>query len=474
MAVRHLVRPILAVAAAMVAAAYLPGLLQRAGLAPGRPSAVLVTLLLEAAVWLALAWLGVRILDVTLARTRAPRLLRDLARFALFGLAAVAILAFVFDQSVTALVATSSVVIAVLGFALRNMIADIFSGIALNAEHPYRIGDWVELQPGTVGRVEEINWRATRLITNDGNAMIVPNGLVAGSRFLNLSQPLSRFRAALHVTLDPNVPSARVRRVLMTALLDARDILQDPRPDVVLDSLNEHGATYLARYWVPSYGEAVACRDAVTASVLRRLQEARLEPAAPRRDLVHRTDANRRDPRKDAHDDGLDGTLVPLMRRIDLFRAFSQDELEGLAASMVRHAVAGDSALVRQGETGSSLFLLAEGVLDVTTVEDGIDLRLDRLLPGDVFGEVSLLTGQPRAASVTTACDAVVYELTRDHVGPLLRRRPELAADLAELMAARLRHNADLRRSRDQCGAHAAPHATSQDLLRRVREFFGL
>lgn len=470
MAVRHLVRPILAASAAMAAAAFWPGLLQRAGLAPGRPPAILVTLLLEVAVWLAFAWLGVRILDVTLASTRTPRLLRDLARFVVFGLAAVAILAFVFDQSVTALVATSSVVIAVLGFALRNMIADIFSGIALNAEHPYRIGDWVELQPGTVGRVEEINWRATRLITNDGNAMIVPNGLVAGSRFLNLSQPLSRFRVALRVTLDPGIPSARVHRVLMTALLDARGILQDPRPDVVLDSLDEQGATYLARYWVPGYGEAIACRDAVARSVLRRLQDAKLAPAAPRRDLVHRTDAHR----PDLRDGGGEGTLVPLMRRIDLFHAFSPDELESLAASMVRHMVADGGAVVRQGETGTSLFLLAEGVLDVTTAEDGIGLRLDRLLPGDVFGEVSLLTGQPRAASVTAACDAVVYELTRDHVGPLLRRRPELAADLAELMAARLRHNADLRRSRDRHGPRQPPPATSQDLLRRVREFFGL
>jgi hypothetical protein len=106
--------------------------------------------------WLALAWLGGRVCDLLLLRAGQmsqrsapyPRLLADLLRVALFAAAAVAILLAVFQRQAAGLIATSSVVIAIIGFALRNTIADLFAGIALGIEHPYRIGDWIETNQG--------------------------------------------------------------------------------------------------------------------------------------------------------------------------------------------------------------------------------------------------------------------------------------------------------------------------------------
>ena len=111
-------------------------------------------------------------------------MLTDLLNATLFAGAAVIILLLVFDQPATGLITVSSVVIAVVGFALRNVISDLFSGVALGVEHPYRIGDWIETTQSS-GKVFEITWRTTRLLDRNGFAIIVPNGLVANQRLVN-------------------------------------------------------------------------------------------------------------------------------------------------------------------------------------------------------------------------------------------------------------------------------------------------
>ncbi|HYH38067.1 MAG TPA: mechanosensitive ion channel family protein [Azospirillum sp.] len=469
---RHLLPPALLVVALTAAAMHRAWLHGRVAALLGDGAADGAALAIGVAAWLAAAWLGSRILDVVVDRpTRAgrpraiPRLLADLLRALIYGAALFAILGSVLDQPVTGLLATSGVLIAVLGFALRNMIADIFSGIALNVERPYRIGDWIELAPGVAGQVDEINWRATRLITTEGTAVIVPNGVAAGSRFVNFSRPGTGFRASVPITLDEEVPVARAKRVLLSALVCADGVLAEPRPDVVVESIGTSGVVYQARFWVADYGRLAACRDAVASAILQNLARAGIELAHPKQDVrAHQPQPRVRVP----------GALRrSLMRQLELFSAFRDEEIEELAQALRRLELPAGTVAVRQSEDGRSLFIVAEGVLDVRIQQDGRASLLDRMRPGDVFGEMSLLTGQPRSASVVANTDAVVYELDKDHLDPVLRRRPELASQLAELMAQRQSRNSLQRQAEGAAGlapAAAAPH----DLLARLRGFFKL
>lgn len=421
--------------------------------------------------WLALAWFGARLVDLLAGTSAAPlpRFLQDMARVVLFSAAALAILAYVFDQPVTGLLATSGVLVAVLGFALRNLIADLFSGIALNVEHPYRIGDWIELSPGVIGRVAEINWRATRLATRDATSIVVPNSLVAGSRFINYSYPERRYRASLRFTLDANIPVERARRVLLAGALSAPGILAQPRPEALVEGANERGVIYVVQYWVPDFHDDNPCRDAVVTSVLRSLHRAGIDLAWPKRDVVLARGRSRGLQRRPHGAD--------LLAQVDLFDAFDEAETAALADGMAERLYREGAIIVRQGEPGASLFLIAEGVLDVSVATEGRTepVRLDRMVPGEVFGEMSLLTGQPRTASVVAATDAVVYEIHRDHLDPILHRRPEIAARLADLMAQRQRRN----RERFQVAlgspeASSLPVSSAHDILSRLRGFFGL
>ena len=421
--------------------------------------------------FLALAWAGARLFDTLLLRAgllarRAapfPKLLGDLVRVALFAAAGVAILMLVFGQPALGVVTASGVVVAVVGFALRNIISDVFSGIVLGVDPPYRIGDWIETADGCSGRVEEVSWRATRLVTRDGVAQVVPNGLVAARRLVAYGPAGSAYRVSLRVPLDPALPPERAKRVLLAGALDAERSIPGLAPDVLLHEVADGAAVYLVRFHVTDHGREAVCRDAVAAAALRALQHAGLGVARPARDLRVERPAPAPDrPRRAA-----------LLRRVALFRGFPPADRAALEERMRERQLRRGDTVVREGEPGASLFILAEGALDVTVAPDGAASGLDRMVPGDVFGEMSLLTGQPRSATITAVTDAVVFEVAREDLDPVLQRRPELAEALAGIMAARRARNA--RHDAERLDAAAACAAEPEaDLLARLRAFFRL
>jgi CRP-like cAMP-binding protein len=391
--------------------------------------------------------------------------LSDLVRAALFGMALAAILVYVFEGLAVGLVATSSVLIAVVGFALRSIIADVFSGIALNFEHPYRLGDWIEVAPGTVGRVTEIDWRATRLLTRDGITIIVPNGVIAGGRIANYSFPQPNFRVSLRVAVDANVPVERAKRLLLAGALDAARAFPGLRPDVLLQEFGDAGPVYVVRFWVNDYGQENACRDAVAAGVLASLEHAGLAPAYPKQDLVLARERPGRGAAPLARD--------KLLAQIDVFAPFDADERRQIAAHMAERRFPRGGIVVHQGAPGDSLFVIAEGALDVRVAAAGESERtIDGMVTGEVFGEISLLTGAPRSATVAAATDVVLYEVGKAQLDPILRARPNLADNLATIMAKRQAHN---RAQLANAGA-ATPGATGEaaDFRRRLLAFFGL
>jgi small-conductance mechanosensitive channel/CRP-like cAMP-binding protein len=413
--------------------------------------------------FLALAWLAARCCDLVLARLATisrdgipfPRLLTDLLRAALFATAATMILLVVFGQPATGLITVSSVVIAVIGFALRNVISDLFSGIALGIDHPYRIGDWIETVQGSAGRVSEITWRTTRLTDRNGFIIVVPNGLVAGQRLINYSGGERDYRVALRVPLDPTFPVARAKRVLLSGALAAARNIPGLSPDVLLAEYGDGVAIYLVRFRVPDFGREAACRDDVASWVTNALRCAgqTIQRGGPHGPLP-----------------------VPwnspgeaLLSHVDLFRGFDAAERADLAAKMRPREVAAGQAVVRQGDSGEFLYVLAEGILDVEMVRNETTSVRDRIAPGEVFGEVALLTGQQRTATVTAAFDALVYEIHREDLDPILRRRPEIAEGLATVMAEHQAHN-----ERPDSKLEPAGPPTRDDLLARLRLLFRL
>lgn len=405
--------------------------------------------------WLTAAWLGTRVFEAaaTAGGRIVPRVLIDLVGVMLFVGAVIAVQAWVFGQSLTGLLATSGVAVAVLGFALRDVIGDVFSGIALNVEHPYKLDDWLELEPGgPVGRVIEVNWRATRLITLDETILTIPNTRLATQPFQNFSAPGRRFRVTLPVVIDYGVAAERAHQVLTVAVRGARSVLHDPAPDVIADAWTGHGIRHLVRFWVSDYARLMPCRNEVTLSLHQHLRLAGIVPAHARTDLtIARTPST--------------GTgVAPLLRQIALLRCLDDEDLSTLADTLTPRPVSAGTVIVEAGEPGSSLFFIVEGLAAVTCGET----HLATLGAGDVFGEMSLLTGAPRAARVTAATDGSLLEITFDQLRPVLVARPCLVEALSAVAMRRQTMNA--LEPMPEADAEASEHG----LIDRIRSFFHL
>jgi len=192
--------------------------------------------------------------------------------------------AMLLGQSAGGALASSGLVIAIFGFAIRNVVADVLSGIALGLEAPFRIGDWIEIDGNIRGRVVEIGWRTTRLQTRNDIYMILPNSQISRQKLTNYSAPRKHYRANLEMVLDHDVPIDEGKELLAAAATPI--IMKSPKPDARALSYDAEGVRYAVRYWVPSFVDDIDCRDALLVAVDAALRERGLPPPFRRVKLV--------------------------------------------------------------------------------------------------------------------------------------------------------------------------------------------
>lgn len=424
-------------------------------------------------VWLAMAWLLVQLvvrglIDTVLAgllRRRIPGLVRDLVRVLFYGGALVGVLAVVLDLPVGGVLATTGVVGVVLGFALRDMIADFFSGIAINLEEPYLIGETISLESGFIGRVTEIGWRTTRLVSADEVVSVIPNGRIGQMEVRNHSRPATPWRAQLEIVLGHEVPVGRALRILEAAVRGVDDEVNRRRGQAHVLKVDELGIHFVLFYWVESIEAWSPLRTGILQSALDSLYHAGLQPVRPRSEVsLRRAMGGQLDEQADRR---------MLLARVDLFQDLGEMELAALAEPLRPLTLPPGCRVVTQGESGDSLYLVVEGLLEAhVTAPSAGETVVGSLRAGDVFGEFSLLTGEPRSASVDTVTECRLLEVQRANLEPILAGRPALAGTLASMLAQR---RLDARRTLERLGDGIHPHqALAERILRRVREVFSL
>ena len=432
---------------------------------------------LGTAIGLVIAWLCVRIIDVLVwglvelrFGAQVPRLLKDVVVAAVFLVAGITIVGLVFERDVTALWVSSGIFGIVVGLAIRGTIADVFSGIALNVDRPFREGDWIEVHPRGVERVRgevlEVNWRSTRLKTVDNTVVVLPNNLVALSLLVNLSlpEPLSRFETSF--CLEFGIPPERALRILLAGAQASGAPLDEPPPKVYIDRVTEVGVEYKVRYWLdPTKVTPRRGRHEVTLSILQHLYHAGISLAYPKQDVYMA--------RMPVRQLSRDRDRCELLTRVELLQTLRPDELARLATAARELSIAAGGAVVRQGDPGASLFVVVEGLLEVYRCqEEGSEpQKVVELQPGEFFGEMSLLTGAPRSATVLAATETVVYEIAAREINALLASRPELAWRLAEVVARRREAWSGLSEPTDSSENEAAPSVMHQ-ILDGMRGFF--
>ena len=357
------------------------------------------------------------------------------------------------------LLTTSAVSAVVLGFALQDTLGNAFAGLAIQSEKPFHVGHWVRVGEFE-GRVAEVTWRATKLRTKAGNLVILPNNVVSKEAITNYSEPVAPTRLEVEVGATYLVPPNEVKAAILEALRNSPLVLETPQPDVLLQSFDASAITYRARFWIEHYERDDVARDEVRTSIYYVFQRRRIEIPWP---IQVQYERELQEPDRETR------VLEQerLLAGVDLFASLTPELRHEIAEGAPVVVYGSGEAIVRQGDPGQSMFVVCSGTVSVV-LEPG-RREVARTERGGYFGEMSLLTGEPRSATVLAVGDVSVVEIG---AGLFRRLAAENAQAIEQIGIAAMTRRADLERIRT--AAAGAATVETNTVLARMKKFLRL
>ncbi len=444
----------------------------------GWPAELILKQFLVAAMVMLAGNAGVQLFDVFLwdyilgqrRHVAVPRLIVDVFNFVALALVALGVLNRVFGVELSAFLVTSTVLSAVIGLALQDMLSSIIAGLALQLERPLGVGDWVRLGQQE-GVVTQMNWRSVTLRTRDNQHYFLPNATVAKQEIINFSRPSPLQRLRVTVGLAYRHPPGQVKEVLIRTALDITGVQTTPAPQVFVISYGDFAIQYELLFWIVNYLQAETIRDAVMTRLWYELRRAQLTIPFPIRDVNVRTvpeDYEARAEEQQRHE------MLAVLRHVPLFAPLNDAQIEQLVRGAVLQRYTAGEALVRQGDEGDSLFVIKSGQVRVDlNMENGPAITVAHRGPDEFFGEASLLTGEPRSASVIATTETEVVEVDKPDLAAIIAQDASVLEALTTALETRMREASDDRATatgplKDKgVSQHAA-------LLGRIRRFFGI
>jgi len=420
--------------------------------------AILLQLLIDLFVWMPIEQRTNR---------KIPRIGRKFISFSIYLMTSFAIMVFVYDQQLTSLLATSGVIAMIIGLAIQINISNIFSGIAINIEQPFRVGDWVSIGSFEEGKVIDITWRSTRIMSRAGSILSIPNSLASESAIHNFDYPDDSFWLRFTVHIHPSHPPQRVQKIIKDAVLSSHVVQKVPEPYVIFRGVNEWSAGYLVYCSVRDYTWKLIHEEAVWLRVWTHLNRAGITPAIQQQDIYLFKGVKER---------GEEVATKPItvLEEVEIFRPLSREAKTYLSERMKTHHLSLGSIVVRQGDQGSSLFIIVEGVVSVKVQgkESSESVEVARLGAGNFFGEMALLTGEERTATVTAITDVFLFEITKDDIAGLIGKQPEVSDMITKILTQRqLMNKSQMNSQRD---VKMEEEALYKRFREKVENFFSL
>jgi small-conductance mechanosensitive channel/CRP-like cAMP-binding protein len=380
---------------------------------------------------------------------RYPAILQD---FIVIGLL-VLVATLVFQDK---LLTTSAVSAVVLGFALQDTLGNAFAGLAIQSEKPFHIGHWIRVGEFE-GRVAEVTWRATKLRTKSGNFVVVPNNIVSKDAITNYSEPATTVRVEVEVGASYLVSPGAVKSAIGEALANSSCVLKAPAPDVVLAAFDSSAINYRVRFWIDDFERDEVARDEVRTNIYYAFARHGIEIPWPIQ-VQYEREWVETDPRERMSE------RSRLLAGVDLFAGLDNETLAEMATATRARTYGNDEAIVRQGDPGESMFIVGSGRAVVVLEPDRREVAT--IEAGGYFGEMSLLTGDPRTATVLARGDTLVFEINADLFRRLGATDPQ-AVERVGIAAAARRVELDKVRATAMGQAVADAPATFMERMRR-------
>jgi small-conductance mechanosensitive channel len=384
---------------------------------------------------------------------RFPNIVQDALAIALFAFVAILMLQ-------ERILATTAVSVVVVGLALQDTLGNLFAGLAIQIEKPFRVGHWVHIA-GRDGMITEITWRATKIHTKTGNFVVIPNSALAKDTIINYSEPHRATCLEIDVGASYDATPSDVKTTILDALGRDPILTHDRPPQVLVVDFAPSAVTYRIRVWTDDFALYEMVTDRVRSLVYYAFRRRGITIPYPVQVQIAQ-EAGAAVRRLD------DSAVRAALDAVDIFKSLGSDQRVGLVAAARPVVYSADEIIVRQGDPGSSMFVVVEGEARVTL--DGEGLEVARFAGSGFFGEMSLLTGEPRTATVTAVTDCTLLEITAEAFRRFVLANPSALEDVTQATAARAVELVQVRVSSSPPRAPEAPAS----FLGRVRKFLRL
>jgi len=400
-----------------------------------------------------------------------PAAFKNIITAAILVIVALILLKEILNINVTSLIATTTVLTATIGLAFQSTLANMLAGLTIHLEKPLKQGDWISAG-GHEGHVMDITLRSTRIMTIEHNEVFIPNSKVLSEAVVNFSLPNTVQVRKLSVGISYAVPPNRAKNAILEVLTAVPRVLKQPAPLIRVSGYGDFAVTYEIRYPINDFAAHVEIEAEIMSLLWYKLKRSGIDIPYPVRS-IHVKQITPES--QQAEQERRSGEILGLMEKVEIFSPLSKMELNKLVERLSIKTFAAGEAPVKQGDPGNSFYIIKTGRVDVVVEKGHGDSAVVATLgPGNFFGEMSLLTGAARTASIRVKEDAEFIVIDKGSFASTLANNPSIVESLSHILSERQAGLEAERERLDAASLERRKKDASGKMLSKIRDFFGL
>lgn len=395
-----------------------------------------------------------------------PKITRDFILFLTFAILFFVVLRVRSDINLASLLTTSALLTVVIGLAAQATLSNLFSGLIIQAERPFSIGDWIQFE-GYEGTVIGISWKSTQILTRERILVYIPNSVLASSTFRNYSRPNRKKIASLVIGLDYNVPPNKVRKVITQVLEQNSKVLKQPKVNIRLIQFSDFSIQYEIRFWHNNYSFEPQLKSEIYNQLWYALRRNHIRIPYPVRDIQHahiEREFNKNSQNKMTEE------IQKMFESIPVLSPLSQADRADLSKKVYIETYGEGEFIVQEGDEGASMYIILSGSCEATrSGHQQQAIKLSRFYKGDFFGEISLLTGEKRSATVQATEDVSLIVVDKIAFSTVINSNATISEQIGKVVIERQKEAAI-----NSEASVVNMETDSQKLIQKIKLFFGV
>lgn len=367
------------------------------------------------------------------------------------------------DIELAPLFTGSAIIGIVVGLALQDTLGNLFSGIANQADQSFQVGDVIRIANQGQGTVESVSWRGVKIRTFQNKLLVISNSVIGKETIEVAQKDMLNARVVRFNSLYTNSP-AKVIQVVREAVRQVENVSPKRRPKVRIWNLGDNGIDWEVKYWITNYRQHNNTDALIRQRIWYAFQREGLDFAYPTRTIYTAKQSEEEEVFVETANE-----ICERINNVQIFAPLSNEETKKIAQNCAVRVFAPEEPIIEKGQSDKSMFIIHRGMVNVQITENGIPKTISTLRAGDFFGEMSLLTGEPRTADVIADTETQVLEIEPRVLKPILETNPELVRIISEIIEERsvlLIEEEDMHKS--------LTNIETKGIFKNIKKFFGL